>query len=1427
MHRCQLFKCVTVLLLLISYALLYAHVPEGTGATLQFYSYNTSNPPKINACLTDATTAEGNDATLGLDNDEWKDAYIREIIIVSFDGTDTLTGAMFFMNDDDYLYIGVTTDFNNSSNNTYIEFAFDQGANGGDHNDKLDGGGTGVNNGEYSARVYPNKGYAQQKAEFSFDGTQWVQQNNLSEVFTGYGRNFGTSFVQVEYKIPINGNPSPEDGKSYLNVTGTQELGFYISFYAQGGDVFFRWPETNGDINDATTAPGWIDLRLGVDHSFTTFYSTFNANGNPTIDGNIKAGATPDDAWRGCYQRNIVLTNFADSTLNAILYSVEDNANTNFYVGMKITDENNAGDYCRIYQEHDNAVSPSTGRNYLLNSGTENALVADENAFTAADDRYWDGGTETWAQDATNTTQNARGVYYAGGYYEYEFLVDRSAGNDGDDQDIYMADGNKMGFHILYHDANGSGSDYYWEYAPNSDAIEIDPNGNVFTAAGWPGMQLGAPYVQIIFPEDDKEIEGVANIRIYAEDENADGIVSTIFYRKSVPATTYQLTRIDMLNEYSGTWNVIDLPDGPDTLVFEVTDDEGITVQRLVNLTIRNEAGTVVKPVVRVTDPVPGDTLSGPQTITFTKDPGSGTKISNLAILVDGDSTGLDTGATTHQIITNDYLDGAHTIQIQAINDAGMSGISPVATYHFRNAPSVTLTSPSPDAVLTGTAVTVKFQASAIPMATVATCEIFVDGGLVDTAETDSSYLWNTLSLNDGQHTLQVKVTDSKGKTAVSQLISVTVFNTPMVSITAPEDTAEISGIDTIKFTVSYPPGAYRDTTEIAFNGGSWMATTTVSTYTWVTTDFLDGNHIVQVRAIANNGKTGYSQIRNYKVSNEPSASITAPAPGEALNGTYTVQFVITPISSATINKREVSIDGGAWTDSLVDTTTYPMTTVGWEEGTHSIQVRGYDNKGRIGYSNIRMFVVDNAPPILADPKVVYPDNAQSTKVDTTVLVTVLAKDVLVGLATDSAVVLTSEYLISTGTVTYLMHDDGLNGDLVANDNIFSAVLTIKVYTTGPIGYSITAEDALGNSVTVTSVIMLDNTPPVVSPFEWIPDPEVSSLPGDVTYFDKLVLRGTYSDSGGSKLSRVFISVKNDSGNHVNNSPIELSPKDSGYSRIINLVPGTNFIALEARDNAGNKAARHDTITYIEPKATKVVGKNGGTVQSPNGVTVYIPQHALLKSKEITITKVDPIDEPEPLSPDVQLLSVPHEFGPDGLTFRKPITITLSYTDADLDVDQDGVNDFDPTKFTIVFWDGETWLNAGNAKVDQVNRLVTVTVNHFTMFDIAQVETSVSSELIGYWTHNPVKSGTGSNFMYKVPSTGTVSLSIIDLAGDLVCKLIPKGTTAYAGREIPFKWSGANVADRFAGAGLYVYVFTYTDLSGKSTVIRKPIGLLK
>ncbi|MFH0919166.1 MAG: hypothetical protein V1913_02295 [Fibrobacterota bacterium] len=527
-------SCPVILVLALFFALpVMGHIQEGTGNLQQFYSYYTATPPVVNGCVTDKTTLEGTQGAYhAADADEWKDAYVRHMKIANGSG-DTIDASWFFMNDSHYLYVGFVANSNNVGNNMNINLVFDQGIGGGSHNDALEGGSVGANNGEFRAYCAPTMLNIE---EYSFNGTTWEQQNNGSEVFLGLGTNVGISLLQSEWKIPLDTGLTVNDGHSYLNVGPYDELGLNFVYTTQSNGTFY-WSGTNNSLTNPSLGNGWIDLRLGVKRDYVTFYATYDAHGVPTVDGNITGGTTPDDGWRGCYVRNLMLTNFAGKTLNAALYCVDDVSAQDLYVGLKIyDDDNDAADTCVIYQEQDDALT--TGRNYLLDNGKENALIANTTAYIGSRDRFWSGGaTGSWAVDGNSANQSAAGAWRTTNY-EYEFQVNRSPATD----DIIMNDGSLMGFHIRYHDAQ-DGTDYFWELSPNADRIQVDWTNNIYVATGWPDMQLGAPYFQVVYPEDNSYLEGVANVRIFAQKITGD-IDSALFYRKSVPGTTYRLTKI-------------------------------------------------------------------------------------------------------------------------------------------------------------------------------------------------------------------------------------------------------------------------------------------------------------------------------------------------------------------------------------------------------------------------------------------------------------------------------------------------------------------------------------------------------------------------------------------------------------------------------------------------------------------------------------------------------------------------------------------------------------------------------------------------------------------------------------------------------------------------------------------------------------------
>lgn len=1652
------------------------HVEQGTGNLQQFYSYYTSNPPVVNGCLTNVTTPEGTQgAHIAADADEWKDAYVRNMKMVTGSGSDTIDVTWFFMNDSHYLYVGFTANSNNLGNNMDINLVFDQGIGGGDHNDALEGGGAGVNNGEFRAYCAPTN---LDITEYSFNGTAWESQNNNTEVFLALGDNFGISCIQSEWKIPLDTGRAVDDGHSYLNVGPYDELGLNI-FYHTASQGTFYWSGTNNSMTDASLGAGWIDLRLGVKRDYVTFYATYDAHGAPTVDGNITGGATADDGWRGSYMRNLILTNFAGKTLNAALYCVDDVSAQDLYVGLKIyDDDNDATDTCVIYQEQDDVLA--TGRNFLLDNNRENALIANTTAYIGSRDRYWNAGS--WAQDASSANQEAAGAWRTTNY-EYEYRVNRSPATD----DIIMNDGSLMGFHIRYHDAQ-DGTDYYWELSPNADRIQVDWNTAIYMATGWPDMQLGAPYFQVVYPEDNSFLEGVTNVRIFAQ-KSARDIDSAVFYRKSVPGTTYRLTKIGSEGEWSGTWDVTALPNGGDTLVFKVYDD-ALVMDRLVNVTIKNDASSVnTPPSVSLTAPIAGTLVGGTVNVTFTKSAAMGRTIDSTLISIDGKAFAATSAATSHSwntvtladgshsirlrvvddlgtatmtetalfIVNNtpsvviaspldssalsgkigvawtvalagggdadsceisvdgiswrktisdsadsidtwafadgrhsiqvrayyyghigyaqsvqllfgnapsvaitapradsvvrgtvvvsftavavapaamestwisidggawratstgttdtldtrpltdgDHMiqikvrddndraitssivkvvvlnapsilmtapaadsvvhgtlivrftaaavspavvestwisvdggawratstgttdtldtrpltDGDHTVQVKVRDDQGKSGLSGSVKFVVLNAPSISMTAPAADSVVHGTLI-VRFTASAVSPAMVESTWISVDGGAFRATSTGATDTLDTQPLTDGTHIIQVRVMDDQGKFGLSKEVKITVANAPSVTLSYPAASSRISGIDTIKFSSAAVSPAVIESSWISIDGGEWVPATTAATYVLTTVDLLDGTHSAQVRVRDNNGKAGYSARVNFITLNSPSVEITDPVPGQYVSGVVVVAFSVETVSPSLLDSVYVSIDGGGYVPATTEST-YVWDTRLLKDGEHLIKIRVRDDRGKLGESEVLLVKADNTAPLITSAGLYY-GGLKAVKENGEVVFSALVFDRQTDVA-DTAVLLT---VPSLGIDSLRLFDNGASGDTLSSDNVFSRAITATGLNSGAVVYSITAYDVLGNVMVLADTFFFDSEAPALT-ISVTPGAEdgIDSLNGN-SYASRIFLKGVYTDGhSGVRAGRITVTDSVSGGKLLINSPIALDPVDSAFNKPVELTEGTNCITVLVEDWAGNSVTRQALLVYVPPKISKTVGEEGGTVESPNGTQVVIPEGALFSAVTIGIVRV-PLDNlPKPEQAGVRLIGAAHDFTPDGLVFKKEVKVTLAYTEADLDTDLDGIRDIDETELAVYFLDNKRWILAGEAGVDTLENLVTVAVNHFTLYAVGTRQ-AAPSKLKSYWTHNPLSRSEQSTFIFDLPEDGTVGLSIFDQAGDLVRTLLPENTKKLAGSHA-VKWDGSNGRNRFSGTGLYLYVFKVKSGS-VNKVIKKPVAII-
>ncbi|MBL8028849.1 MAG: hypothetical protein JNL74_20660, partial [Fibrobacteres bacterium] len=1023
----------------------------------------------------------------------------------------------------------------------------------------------------------------------------------------------------------------------------------------------------------------------------------------------------------------------------------------------------------------------------------------------------------------------------------------------------------------------------------------IDNNGKSALSSTLKFVVRNMPSVVITSPKADSVISGTAVVLFTATAVSPATIASAAI---SVDGGAFRATSAAT----SDTIDTQSLTDGDHTVQIKATDNNGKSaLSTTLKFVVRN------MPSVAITSPRADSVISGTAVVLFTATAVSPATIASAAISVDGGAFRATSAATSDTIDTQSLTDGDHTVQIKATDNNGKSSLSSTLKFVVRNMPTVTITSPRADSVISGTAV-VLFTASAVSPATIALTAISVDGGAFRSTSTVSSDTIDTQSLTDGDHTVQIKVTDNNGKTANSVVLKFVVANRPSVIVTAPaadarlsgtvvalftatavspaviestwisidgglyratstniSDTIDtrlfaegthyfriktsdnngkeaisevrkfninnlptvslsyptagsvLSGIDTVRFTAVPISPALIESTWMSIDGGSWRATTSPTVCVLNTVDLVDGTHSVQIKARDNNGKTDYSSRVNLITRNAPTVAITYPAAGQYVSGTVTVRFTSQFVAPAVLDTIEVSINGGLYVAASTEST-YVWDTRTLNDVEHSIKVRVRDDRGKLGESEILLVKADNRAPVVTDAKLNYGTYSAVTAS---------------GRISFSATVFDRESsLMGSGVIlrvpalsqdSVLLNDNGTNGDTISGDHIFTTALVPTGLTSGPIPYSITATDLLGNRVTINDTFYYDAVPPSITINVLPIAVNGSSQLNGFVYVDNIELSIAYKDLNSGILSGKLTITDSTGSVLLPESPMTIPATDTLLIRTVKLREGVNFISATVTDKAGNSSSATSRLTFVPPKVISTVGSAGGKVINPNGTSIDIPAGALFEPAAITIIRIERNELPEPEKSGIHLIGPAYVFGPDGLIFKKDVTISFSYTKADLDPDRDGMSNYAAESLAVYFLENGKWIIAGDAVTDTLSKLVQVQANHFTIYAIGtRAEAPMKTK--SYWTKNPILRTEQSSFVYELPEGGSVSLSIFDAAGDLVRILIPENTNRASG-SYSVKWDGANSSNRYCGTGLYFYLFKAVTPS-ETTRIKKPVAII-
>ncbi len=229
-------------------------------------------------------------------------------------------------------------------------------------------------------------------------------------------------------------------------------------------------------------------------------------------------------------------------------------------------------------------------------------------------------------------------------------------------------------------------------------------------------------------------------------------------------------------------------------------------------------------------------------------------------------------------------------------------------------APTLAVTSPANNAIVSGTAVTL--SATASDNVAVVGVQFKLDGLNIGAEDTASPYttIWNTTTATSGVHTLSAVARDTSGNLTTVAL-TITVDNTaPVVAIASPAAGSTVASTVTITATATDNIGV----AGVQFKlDGANIGTEIVSApynLVWDATAAVDGTHVLSAVARDAAGNSTTSATVSVTVNNPPTVIGTSPSPGGtnvATNSALTVMFREsmdpTTVSAATITLRDPS----------------------------------------------------------------------------------------------------------------------------------------------------------------------------------------------------------------------------------------------------------------------------------------------------------------------------------------------------------------------------------------------------------------------------------------------------------------------------------------------------------------------------------------
>jgi hypothetical protein len=407
----------------------------------------------------------------------------------------------------------------------------------------------------------------------------------------------------------------------------------------------------------------------------------------------------------------------------------------------------------------------------------------------------------------------------------------------------------------------------------------------------------------------------------------------------------YRLTSPDWIRTENGSVVFPDLEDGPYYLQIKAVDAAGNIGMNGVNFTLDTHA-----PSLEILTPVDG-------TIYDSDDVALNIAVDDALSGVAGVQYRLNGGDWTPVIaastLLEDLADDNYLLELRAQDYAGNENSTSVEFTVDTTAPVVTITLPADGGYATSGLViwTVDDVSGANKT------EVSLDGE----NWTVVSGTTRDMGLEDGTHTVYVRVTDMVGLVGEDNATFTIDSVKPTVSITSPGNGTllNISSV-TVAWTGSDALSGI-DRYEVRVDGGDWMSVSGSSR----TLSLDDGTHAITVRAFDRAGNHQDAAVSITVDTIAPMVAITAPADGTLLNATdVLVTWNVT--ESGGVSAVHISVDGGAW--QSLGAAALSSIVEDLEDGEHTVSVRVRDAAGNQALASVTFLVDITAPTCVGYP---------------------------------------------------------------------------------------------------------------------------------------------------------------------------------------------------------------------------------------------------------------------------------------------------------------------------------------------------------------------------------------------------------------------------------------------------------------------------